>query len=327
MHSPLPPTAAEAEAPEPLVTVVVPVFDAAQFVGEAIESVLAQTYSRFEIILVNDGSQDAVALERNLAPFRTAITYLVQENLGAGAARNAAIRAGRGELIAFLDGDDVWYPEFLASQVRFLKRGGFGMVYANALLFGDHPEAGLEYMQTTPSRGEVTLRSLLNQDCHPLTSGTLLRRTSLDGVGLFDPSLIRGQDFELWLRLAHAGVRIGYQKTVLLKYRIRPGSLSGNAIERAQRELRIFEQVREKLALDPENGWIVNRQIHRLGGRLEIEKGKARLVVGDYAGARAHFRAAGWRRGGVKMVAVRLLCRIAPGLLRRIHARYRAAGE
>ncbi|HEX7023795.1 MAG TPA: glycosyltransferase family A protein, partial [Gemmatimonadales bacterium] len=303
----------------PLVSVIIPAYMVAPYIAEAVESALRQTWSPVEVLVINDGSPDSPAMEEALRPFRDRIRYIVQENQGASVARNAGIAAAKGSLIAFLDGDDIWYPGFLASQVSFLERGGYGMVYANALLFGDHPQAGLEYMQTTPSRGPVTLRSLLELKCHPLTSGTVLHRTSLEGVGPFDPGLRRGQDFDLWLRLAHAGVRIGYQQAVLLKYRIREGSLSGNAIAQAQRELGVFERIGEKLPLDATERRIVERQIHRLRGRLEIAKGKACLTARDYAGARAHFRAAGWERGGPKLVLVRVLARVAPSLLRAMY--------
>lgn len=308
---------------QPLVSVILPAYRVAPFIAEAVESVLSQSYPAVEVIVVNDGSPDSLEIEAALAPFRDRITYLVQDNQGAAAARNAGIEAARGSLIAFLDGDDVWYPEFLASQVPFLELGGYDMVYTNALIFGDHPESGMQYMETTPSVGEVTLESLLTLTCQPITSGTLLRRSILRRTGLFNIELHRGQDFELWVRLAHAGARIGYQKAVLLKYRYRPGSLSGTAPQRVRRELLVFQSVRNLVVDNSRLCGIVDSQLRRLTGVYEVELGKEVLAEGDYASARRHFRAAWAVNPGAKLFLVMMFLRFFPGLLRRLYLRWR----
>lgn len=308
-----------------MVSVVIPAYRVAPFIAEAVESVLAQTYHPFEVIVINDGCPDTAAMEAVLAPFQDRIRYLVQPNQGAGAARNTGIEAALGRLIAFLDSDDIWYPEFLSSQVELLRRGGFDMVYSNALLFGDHMESGLEYMQTAPSHGEVTLESLLDMRCNAITSGTLIRRDVLVTAGLFDTTLRRGQDFDMWLRLAHAGARIGYQKTVLLKYRVRSGSLSGNALDRVRRELDVFRTIRNKLDLTPRLEAIIDRQLHRLEGAIELERGKESLAGGDYEGAKARFQSAWKMRPGLKLFGVRVLLAVSPGLLRWLYVRFRAS--
>src|SRR5262245_30917070 len=105
----------------PSVSVIIPAFRAAKYIGETLRSVLAQTFKDYEIIVVNDGSPDAVELESALEPFRDQIVYLVQLNFGAGAARNTGIRAARGKFLAFVDADDSWEPLFLEEQMSFLK--------------------------------------------------------------------------------------------------------------------------------------------------------------------------------------------------------------
>src|SRR4051812_28594915 len=100
----------------PLVSVVIPAYNVGDFIAQALDSVLAQTYRHFEILVVNDGSPDTPVIEAALAPYRDRITYIAQENAGPSAARNAGIERGRGELIAFLDGDDIWLPTCLAEQ-------------------------------------------------------------------------------------------------------------------------------------------------------------------------------------------------------------------
>jgi len=106
----------------PAVSVIIPAYNAAGFISETLQSVFAQTYRDFEIIVVNDGSPDTAALEAVLRPFADRLVYLPQENRGVSAARNTGIRAARGRYVAFLDSDDLWEPEFLAAQMGMLER-------------------------------------------------------------------------------------------------------------------------------------------------------------------------------------------------------------
>src|SRR5512132_4544704 len=92
------------------VSIIIPAYNVASFIGETLDSVWAQSFTDYEVIVINDGSPDTEEMERVLAPYLDRIVYLKQENQGAGAARNAGLRAARGNYIAFLDGDDVWYP-------------------------------------------------------------------------------------------------------------------------------------------------------------------------------------------------------------------------
>ena len=100
----------EAEARDPLISVIVPAYQAAQFIAATLDSILAQTFRNFELIVVNDGSPDSEDLEKVLEPYRSRIIYLRQENQGLAGARNTGIRASRGEYIAPLDADDLWAP-------------------------------------------------------------------------------------------------------------------------------------------------------------------------------------------------------------------------
>ena len=126
----------------PSVSVVIPTYNVAPYIAETLNSVFAQTFSDFEVIVVDDGSPDGEELERALGPYLERVRYMRQENRGAGAARNHGVREARGEFIAFLDSDDLWMPEYLEEQVRFLREGNYDLAYADALLFGDSPIAG-----------------------------------------------------------------------------------------------------------------------------------------------------------------------------------------
>src|SRR5712691_7731645 len=132
---------------DPKVSIVMPAYNVAPYIRETLESVFAQTFSDYEVIIVNDGSPDTEELERVLEPFRDRIRYFKQENRGAGAARNVALRAARGEFIAFLDADDLWLPNYLDEQLRFIRTAACDLVCADAINFGQSPFAGRTYME------------------------------------------------------------------------------------------------------------------------------------------------------------------------------------
>ena len=145
----------------PAVSVIIPAYNVSPYISQTLDSVVAQSFTNYEIILVNDGSPDTTELEEILQPYRERIVYLKQRNCGVASARNAAIRVARGKYLAFLDGDDLWLPDFLEKQLAFIESGGgYDLVYSNAYHFGDHSE-GKTYMQTCPSEGPLNCESLL----------------------------------------------------------------------------------------------------------------------------------------------------------------------
>src|ERR1039457_5075139 len=118
---------------DPLVSVIIPTYQVAQYIAATLDSVLAQTFKDYEIIVVIDGSSDTEELEKVLAPYRDRISYLRQEHQGVSAARNTGIRAARGKYIAPLVGDDMWASENLAAQLALLEADpSLDMVYAAA---------------------------------------------------------------------------------------------------------------------------------------------------------------------------------------------------
>src|SRR5712692_3034388 len=214
-------------AQEIKVSIIVPAYNTAKYIRETLESVFFQTFKDFEVIVINDGSPDTDELEQVLALFRQRIVYLKQANRGAAGARNIGIRHARGEYLAFLDSDDCWLPDYLASQMKlFGETPSLDVVYSDAQRFGDPAYAGKTCMQTSPSNGPVTLDSLIRQDCVVVASCTVARRQVVVDAGLFDESFRRCEDYDLWLRILYRGGQIGYQNKVLGRYRTRRGSLS-----------------------------------------------------------------------------------------------------
>ena len=308
----------------PHVSVIIPAYNIADYIAEALDSVLAQTYRNHEIIVINDGSPDTAKFEAVLEQYWEDIVYLRQPNLGAGAARNFGIQTARGGLIAFLDGDDIWHPEFLESQVTFLERGHYGMVYADALLFGGSAFDGRNFMLDAPSHGDANFENLLDFRCNVITSGTVAQKHAVVEAGMFESEKVRAHDFVLWLRMAKNGVRIGYQRKTLLKYRVRLDSLSGNSIERVQREIDVYHRVERLIDLTAKQRDIIRLQLARLEAEVEIERGKSFFLQKDFSSARTAFeRSNGYRKSG-RLWLVIFLLRVAPNLLLNLYKSRRA---
>lgn len=313
----------------PLVSIVIPAYNVAEFIAETLSTVFAQTFTDFEVIIVNDGSPDTEEFEFALQPYIDRICYFKQENRGASAARNAGVRAARGELVAFLDADDLWRPNYLAEQIKFINQQGCDLSCADAMIFGTSADAGRSYMDslmsTAPATGQVTFLELVNADRSLITSGVVVRRELVLEVGLFDEALRNAQDFDLWLRLARHGARLAYQRKVLLSYRSRPNSLSGDAINSHKRELLVFNKIERSYEFTSAERPEVMEVIRQRRSLLEYELGKLYLIPGEFALARESFANANNLRRNWKPQLAFWLARIAPGLFRALYIR-RASG-
>jgi len=310
----------EAAGNVPLVSVIIPAYRVAQYIAATLDSVLAQTFQDYEIIVVNDGSPDTEELEKVLAPYWDRITYLSQENQGVSGARNTGIRAARGKYIAPLDADDIWAPEYLAAQLALLEADpSIDVVYADARIFGDVREAGRTIMELSPSVGEVTFERLVARQCAVNLSVTLCRREALLRAGLFDPALRRVEDTDLWLRIAKHGGRIVYHRRVLGYYRRHVGSLSSDPIAMLESYLAVLA----KAARDPDLTVAQREVLERQGTvertSLELQKGKNALLAGDAEAATSHLARANAQYKSLKLAAVLMVLRVAPGLLRALY--------
>lgn len=305
------------EKTAPAVSIVIPAYNVAPFMVETLESVFAQTFTDYEVILVNDGSLDTSELERALEPYAGRLRYFKQENAGASAARNQGLRAARGELIAFLDADDLWLPNYLEEQLKFLREHNRDLVCADAMIFGESPDAGRTYMEslmeTAPPVGEVTFLDLVSAERSLITSGVVARRELIFEIGLFDEALRNAQDFDLWLRLARHGARLAYHRQLLLRYRCRRNSLTGDATNSLTRELRVLHKIEESYGLTPQEHAEISPVIRNRKGVLEFELGKLLMAQGDLGRARAAFAKACSARRTWKRQAALLLSRFAPG--------------
>lgn len=303
----------------PLVSIIVPAYNVSSYIGEALSSVFIQDFKSYEVIVVDDGSTDTPQLEKVLEPFRGRINYIRQNNRGIAAARNTALRVARGELIALLDSDDVWLEGKLSQQIEFMKSGGYDMVYADALLFGDAPwPEGTTFMERSPSNGEVSLHSLLDNQCTPVVSTVIMRKDLVEEVGSFDEEDRNlTEDYDLWLRMARAGARIAYQKKVLAKYRYRSDSISASRMKLHEAALRVLQKTRRGMSLSASEKEALDRTEQRLESILMLERGKNLIVSGEVEAARAMFAKARETNSSWKIPVALFMLRMFPGLLRK----------
>lgn len=303
----------------PAVSIIIPAYNTAKYIGATIASIVAQTYTSYEIIVVNDGSPDTPAIEAALAPFRDRIIYLVQENRGIAVTRNRAIRIARGRYIALLDSDDAWEPDYLAVQVAALEADpGLAVVYPNARIVGDHPHAGRTYMDVCPSDGPVTVQSLLTQKCQVFIS-VLMRRDAIERVGLFDEQLRSVEDFDLWLRLLAAGERIAYDRRVLVRFLKRRGSLSANPIWMAENVLRVLDKAAKTLNLSAGDFAVLEQRRAYFRAVLELTRGKHAFFRLDTTAALEHIERANEYFRSRRLRVVSALMRTFPGALLRVY--------
>ncbi len=303
-----------------LVSVIIPAYRAAESIAATLDSVFAQTWQDYEVIVVNDGSPDSEEMEKALEPYRERITYLRQENQGPGGARNTGIRMARGEYVALLDSDDVWDPEHLAAQVAVLEAdASVDMVYADARIIGDVPEAGRTVMEFCPSVGEVTFERLVTRECTVHICVSVCRREALLRAGLFDPAFRGTEDIDMWMRIARLGGRIAYQRRVLGCYRRHAGSLSSNRVSMVEGFLAVLAKAERDPGLTAAQRDAVERQVAVEQNKLELHKGRDAFLAGDAAAAVSHLRRANAQQKSLKLAAVLMLLRVAPGFLRALY--------
>jgi glycosyltransferase involved in cell wall biosynthesis len=287
----------------------------------AIDSVFAQTVSGFEVIVVNESSPETPDLRAAPSRHTSRIRHIeLPRNRGAAVARNAGIVAARGRYLAFLDADDRWYPEFLDRQVAYLdNHPQCALVYADVRIIGESPLAGYRFMERAPSNGAVTLLSLVEQRCNVILSTVVARRQVILGAGMFDEGLRRGQEFDLWLRLALKGASLDYQPMVLAARRVRRDGLSEGAVAELERVLNVLDRFGRRHQLDAQTRTALRVRTMRLVDRLEIEQAKQRILEGNFAAAQYHLAAT--RERSLQMRVAILAMRIAPRLVRAVYTR------
>lgn len=219
----------------PLVSVVVPVFNGERFLGEALDSILRQTYRSLEAIVVDDGSTDRSA---DVAASRAGVLVLRQTNRGVAEARNVGARASRGSLLAFLDQDDLWEPRKLELQVAALQgdpEAGFALVLTSRFL-----EPGV------PPPRWLNPEALRNAHTAYEPSALVVRREVFEKLEGFDTSYRYGPDTDWFFRAKDAGIRKVLVAEPLLRRRIHDSNLSHQAETSADLRRIAMESIRRQ---------------------------------------------------------------------------------
>ena len=303
---------------QPLVSVVIPTYNGAPFIAETIQSVAAQTYPNWELIVVDDGSKDETAEVARASQIPAEkLRVLSVANAGAGAARQYALQLARGDLIAFLDHDDVWLPNKLADQVPVMLGGPIDVLVSDWYLLGFEGESRMR-LDAGVYSGEEMFK-LIWDYCRFPPSPVLVKKAALIKAGWFERGAVSFlvEDYALWLRLATAGATFAVVKEVCYAHRVHPGSLSaGKPLKMREADLALLLLFADDMrALDPE------RQRLRIAG-LHDGIAVLRAEGGDIAGAH---RALAQLRGlqgpwqvRAKMLALALLRRRYAALMRRV---------
>lgn len=271
------------------VSVVIPTFNRAAFLREALASVDRQAYADFEVVVVDDGSTDETAEVVAASPLCP--VYVRQENGGRGAARNAGIGRATGDLVAFLDSDDLWHPERLARHVAFFSshpdavfvHGPVDAVDAD----GRKDAAGgrrLARLYRKAARHGFGLEALLDS-CLIFSSAVTVRRSLFEDVGLFDPCLVMLEDLDWYLRVARR-YRIDFLGGhPVVSYRFHDGNacMSGDRVV-----LETYERIFSR-HVDPEPDGPASEAVR---AQVNLSLSFCRAGLGDGPRARRHIRQA-----------------------------------
>jgi Glycosyl transferase family 2 len=272
------------DASSPLVSVIMPAYNAAEHIAEAIRSVAAQTYTNWELLVVDDGSTDDTgAIVAGLDLPADKLRYLTQSNAGEGAARNRAIREARADLIAFLDSDDIWEPARLERQIPVMAAGPYDLVYTNGYFVGDPSASPFPIAHGAHSAREMF--QLLYQRNHIPVLSVLTTKHAVTRAGSFNEESSRlSEDYDLWLRMANTGSTFYGLADQLVGYRDHPGSHIQRPVDLLFGELAAVSQFDAQVqATDPA---AYRRRMRDIYNRLAAQQAAA----GDLTAARQSLR-------------------------------------
>jgi teichuronic acid biosynthesis glycosyltransferase TuaG len=226
----------------PTFSVIIPVYNAEAYIEQTLASAFAQTFSDFEVIVIDDGSTDDTAHRVNTFSHYDSLRYIHQANAGPAAARNTGLNEARGQWIAFLDSDDLWHPRKLEAHFKRMQNSPqLGMSFNWFQIFYDRPEGEQRSPWFAPPRNltlnweDFLLRNWTG------TSSTVVIRTESLGQHRFDARFRTGEDYQLWMAIAQDGWEVGFIPTPLTLYRKRPSSLTVDYLQIALDELFVME--------------------------------------------------------------------------------------
>jgi len=301
----------------PAVSVIMPAYNVGAYIGDAIRSALAQTFTDLEIIVVDDGSKDHTAdVVREFAATDARVRLVQQTNRGLPGARNTAMRAARGEYFALLDSDDMWEPAFLAEQVAILEaHPQVDIVTGNGWYLGgpNHGQVARPYPDPRPA---PVLASIIGDEWAVFIM-SVFRREVHTRIGAFDETMRSNEDYDFWLRAAIAGCVFVRNDKPLGHYRIRTDSLSASNVRMLRGILQVYTKLRPEIAQRPAEMAILQKQISRFEAELLAAEARLALEIADFEAAQEYLGALHARRGGASLRFAQFLARWAPNMLKR----------
>ena len=266
------------------VAVVMPAYQAGDTIKRALDSIAKQTVAPREVIVIDDGSTDGTleqAMEMSKQLGDTKLIVRRQENLGPGAARNAAVTNARAQLLAFLDADDEWLPTHLEASLKFFDTTDCTMTCHNEWLV----ENGIATLNDCLARRrerDSAFVAIYRKGCIS-TSTVVVRRDHVAACGGFDPDLANGQDVDLWLAvLARDDAKLHAFEDPLSRYFIRPGSIDSHIARRRKFHQRIAYRWAWRVAVEPDGKL---RSVWFRITAIEYEAVRAHIAAGAYATA------------------------------------------
>lgn len=288
----------------PLVSVVIPAYNAERFLARAMRSALAQTYSHLELIVVDDGSTDGTAGIIRAFPDRR-VRHFSQPNRGQGAARNLGIRASAGRYVTFLDADDVYLPQKVERQVEFLTtHPECQIVFCEAVHFYARRPDKLLMRKSRPDPSDMLRELLRSSFVNPNTM--MIAGDTLRGAFLFREDRYYPEEWDLCLRLARAGHRFGHQPEGLVLVEIREDSNTTMAIQfpLKRHTLEMFEGFFSGMAAEERAAYGADAVVRSCRRKLAL----ASLVSADPARAfESTAHALPWALATVLTVVVRIV--------------------
>lgn len=303
------------EAASPRVSVIVTGYGVADMLGEALESLQAQTFADWECIVIDDGAPDDVA--GAVAPFLAdpRFRFLATDNRGVSTARNRAVASARGSLISILDGDDKFRPDYLATMAPLLDDPAIRIATCNAKHFGaiDFERYGVMSHQGHGDGVRGSLMEVLDRS-FSVYIGSTFRRADFDAVGGFDETMTHSEDLDLWVRLMQLGGDIHYVDEVLGDYRIRKNSASGKVEPMLRGNLRVYEKARAALPDDRPEAAMIDGMIAEQKRALAFEATISTIIAGDTRTGLPELRRDKGDLTGPMWTAIFALWRIMPWL-------------
>lgn len=245
--------------PEPLVSVIMPAYNAEKYIAEAIGSVISQTYANWELFILDDCSTDSTAeIAENLAKSDSRIRLLKNsQNMGVANTRNRGFELAQGEWIALLDSDDVWHSDKLEKQLTLAKEKGTDIVYSSYHLIGENRESLKDYF--VPEM--TTYEELLKENV--LGCSTVLMHRKVLSNHRFSKEYYH-EDYVFWLELLRSGYCAAGCKETLVDYRIVKGSRSNDKLRSARNRWLIYRKV-EKMSFAKSANAFISYALHGLG--------------------------------------------------------------